>query len=128
MIQIENDTICVLSNYIYLICGVYLILNNRIVEGIIAVIIWYVSHRYHCDQDIVFWSKLDEVLASLACIYVLLKNFNKFKIKKNIIFVLLVALIYIGGRLCYTNKKSIYNMCHSLWHIVSAIFITYIVL
>lgn len=126
--MIEHELLCLISNYIYLICSIILFVYNKILEGLICIIIWYISHNYHCNEDNIYWSNLDEIVASIAVLYVVFCNHRKILCKINIIILILIVPIYIGGRMCYYKKRYIYNILHSIWHILSAIFITKLIL
>jgi hypothetical protein len=125
----NTNILSLLSNLIYLICGVILITKKKILFGILIIIMWLISHMYHSDRDNFFWNNLDMVCATLGLIFILIKYYKHIFNSKNIIYLFILALFYILARKCDNeNNIQMYNICHSFWHITSAIFVTYIII
>ena len=125
----NTNILSLLSNLIYLICGVILITKKKILFGILIIIMWLISHMYHSDRDNFFWNNLDMVCATLGIIFILIKYCKHIFCIKNIIYLFILALFYILARKCDNeNNIQMYNICHSFWHITSAIFVTYIII
>ena len=125
----ESNVLTLLSNLIYLICGIILITRKKIILGCGLIIIWYISHLYHKDRSNIFWSNTDMVFASLGFLYIIIKHFNQIFCFNKLIFLLVVFTFYIISRL-YDNSNNIgmYNIFHSFWHMSSAIFVTQILI
>jgi hypothetical protein len=125
----DTNILSLLSNVIYLICGFVLITKKKILFGILLIIMWLISHCYHTDIDNNFWSKLDVICATLGFIFVLIKYSKYIFTYKNILYLLILLIFYLTARIYYKNGNiNKYNICHSFWHISSAIFVTYIII
>jgi len=125
------DNIVIISNIIYLVCGIYLILNKLYIFGLIAILIWIVSHNHHTKYTNhnynLYWKITDRIIATIAILYLLYK-YHKTLSKTKICILLFILMLFILARV-FNNLDNMngYNICHSLWHITSAIFITYII-
>ena len=129
IIIMDSQLLTLISNLIYLICGIILLIHNKIIVGIGLIIMWYISHTYHKDRCNKYWSDMDMIFASLGFIYIMIKHFNQIICINKIIFLLIVISSYVISRIWDNlNHRNMYNICHSIWHIVSAIFITQILL
>ena len=125
----ESNILTLISNLIYLICGVILLTKKKIIVGIGLIIIWYISHTYHNNRTNQFWSNMDMLFATIGFIYVIIKYFNQIFCFNKLMFLLIVLCCYIISRVCdNSNNIEMYNICHSFWHILSAIFVTQILL
>ncbi len=122
-----NIDLTIITNYIYLLAGIYMIFNKKYLYGIIAIVIWLISHLYHLDKSNNFWSKSDEIFASIAFIYVLIRCKQQILCVKNITLLVILLIIHFIGRYYLKHNIDIYNIVHSIWHIYSAIFILYLI-
>ncbi len=119
----------ILSNYIYLILGIYLLTQKYYFFGCGFILIWFASHKHHEDINNNLWSNLDSYIALLGVIIVIYKFFNKFNSIKNLLFFVLVLCFYLMASMNrQKNNIDMYNLWHSLWHIVSGLYLTYIIL
>ncbi len=119
----------VLSNYIYLILGIYLLTQKQYFFGVGFIIMWFVSHKHHENIKNNFWTNVDSYVALFGFIVVLYKCFDKIHCIKNLLYLVLVLCFYlIASMNWYKNNINMYNLWHSLWHIVSGLFIAYIIL
>lgn len=123
----NTDTFTIISNYSYLIAGLYLIYKKYYLYGIIGIIIWIISHIYHLDTNNCFWDYLDMIVAFSAFIYIIIKCFDKINCFKIIFLLLGLLIIFCSGFYCFYNNKYNYNIIHSIWHILSAVFIIYLI-
>ncbi len=118
----------IISNYAYLIASFYLFYKKYYLYGSLGIIIWLISHIYHLDTTNCFWDYLDMIVASIFFIYVIKKKINKFKCLKKIILLIGLLIIFSSGFYCFhNNHDNIYNIIHSIWHILSSLFIVYII-
>lgn len=125
----NTNILSLLSNLIYLICGVILITKKKLLFGILIIIMWLISHMYHSNRKNNFWNNLDMTCATLGFIFILIKYYKHIFNSKNIIYLFILALFYLLARKYdNTNNIKMYNICHSFWHITSAIFVTYIII
>jgi len=125
----DTNILSLLSNLIYLICGIILIIKKKILFGILIMIMWLISHIYHSNRNNSFWSNLDMICATLGFIFILFKYSKHIFSAKNIIYLIILALFYILARVHDNkNNQSMYNIYHSFWHITSAVFVTYIII
>ena len=125
----NTNILSLLSNLIYLICGCILIMNKKLLFGILIIIMWLISHMYHVNRKNKFWNNLDLVCATLGFIFILIKYNKHIFISKNIIYLFMLALFYILARKYDDNNNiKMYNIYHSFWHIASAVFVTYIII
>ncbi len=119
----------ILSNYIYLILGIYLLTQKHYFFGVGFIIMWYASHKHHEDVKNKLWTNIDSYMALLGVSIILFKYFHKVNTIKNLLYLVLVLCFYLiasmNGR---KNNIDMYNLWHSLWHIVSGLFLTYIIL
>jgi hypothetical protein len=123
----NTDIFTIISNYSYLIAGLYLIYKKYYLYGIIGIIIWLISHMYHLDTNNCFWDYLDMIVAFCAFTYIIIKCFDKINCLKNYILLIALLIIFCNGFYCFYNHKYAYNIIHSIWHILSAFFIVYLV-
>jgi hypothetical protein len=124
----NTDILTIISNYAYLFLSIIFILDKKYFYGFIGACIWLISHIYHLDTSHCIWSKMDIIVAFIAFVYVLIKCKNTLLCFENIILlILLLSIFFIGFYCFYNNYKTIYNIIHSFWHILSALFITYLI-
>ena len=90
---------------------------------------WLISHCYHSNRYNYFWSNLDMICATLGFIFILIKYSKYIFTNKNILYLLILLSFYVSARIYYNkNNIKMYNICHSFWHISSAIFVTNIII
>ena len=123
----DTKIFTIISNYAYLIAGLYLIYKKHYLYGSLGIIIWLISHIYHLDTNNCFWDYLDMIVALLSFIYIIIKCFDKINCLKNYILLIGLLIIFCNGFYCFYNDKYSYNIIHSIWHILSALFIVYII-
>jgi hypothetical protein len=118
----------IISNFAYLIVSIIFILNKKYFYGFAGICVWFISHMYHLDTKHCFWSNIDMIFAFICFIFVLFKCKDTLLCYENIILLILLLTIFAIGFHCYyNNHDTIYNIIHSLWHILSALFITYLI-
>ncbi len=119
----------VISNYIYLILGIYLLTQKYYVFGIGFILMWYASHKHHEDIKNTFWTNVDSYMALFGVAIVLYTCFHKLNCVKNLLYLVLVLCFFlIASMNSRKNNIDMYNLWHSIWHIVSGLFLTYIIL
>jgi hypothetical protein len=124
----ETKTINIFSNYIYLFCGLYLFTQKLYIYGTIAIIVWFVSHMYHLDIDDCFWDRSDTIIATICFVFILI-NCKDVLCKKYIIYLMLtLSFLFSGIYFCRNDEIHKYDIIHSIWHILSALFITNLVI
>ena len=117
-----------LSNFTYLIIGLYLIYKEYYLYGIVSLIMWLVSHIYHTDTDNNLWSNIDVIFATSLFIYILIKCKDTLLCIKFITLLLILLTIFGISLYYYKINREIYNIIHSLWHIMSGLFVLYLFL
>jgi len=128
----NTKIITILSNYSYLIAAIYLINSKYYIYGICAFIIWYISHNYHNNTLDKFWDNLDMIIAAIFFTYIIINDYRKLSFYKVQIFLTITILFFISGFLCFDWKNCNdynhdYNIIHSIWHILSALFSVYFI-
>ena len=125
----DTNILSLLSNLIYLLCGIVLIIKKKILFGTLLIVMWLISHIYHTNIDNKFWSSLDMICATLGFIFILIKYSKYIFTFKNILYLLSLLIFYLMARINYNkNNIKMYNVYHSFWHISSAIFVTYVII
>lgn len=124
----DTEILTIISNYAYLFISIILILDKKYLYGIVGLCIWLISHIYHLDTSHTFWSKTDMIFALISFVFVLIKCRNTLLCFENITLLILLISVFLIGFYCFYNKHTIiYNIVHSLWHILSALFIVYLI-
>ena len=121
----------IMSNYIYLFCGLFLLYKKKYLYGVVALLLWLISHIYHSDCSDNLWGwkmNADILFASIAFIIVLFNCHPVLLCVKNIILLFLLLALFVLGYYYYYIDINIYYVYHSLWHICSALFILYLIL
>jgi hypothetical protein len=118
---------CIMSNIIYLLSGIYLIFNKLYVFGLIAILVWFVSHSYHNDYSKKHWKLLDRYLA-LFVIIILFYKYHRQITFNQICILFFICISFILARYLYYKDNIIgYDISHSIWHIGTGLLITYII-
>ena len=125
--NIDMEILTLISNLSYLIIGLYLIYKEYYVYGIATLIMWLISHIYHTDTSNDFWSNIDVLFATSLFIFVLIKCRTTFLCVKFMLLLFILLLIFAIG-VYYFDNKNIYNIVHSIWHILSGLFVLYLFL
>ena len=128
----NTKIITILSNYSYLLASIYLIDRKYFTYGIFAFIMWYISHNYHNNVLNKFWDNLDMIAAIILLTYVTIDGYHKLSFYKVRIFFTITILFFMSGFLCFdwhlcNDYNHEYNIIHSIWHILSALFIVYFI-
>ena len=120
-----------LSNYSYLLGGIYLIEKKFIIYGLGSFMMWYISHNYHCNILNMNWCYLDMCFALFSFSFIIIKYFkNLFFYKIKIYLTIIAVFLFIGWDLydyAGNDNNHYYNIIHSIWHILSALFIVYFI-
>ena len=124
--------ITILSNYSYLLGGIHMFFIQKYFYGMGAIIIWYISHTYHNNTLDLFWRNLDMMVASLFLTFILINDFNKLSDYKIQILLSIILVFFLCGTMCFNrhscnDKNHTYNIIHSIWHILSALFVLYFI-
>jgi hypothetical protein len=128
LINIDTEYISYITNSAYIFSAIFLIINDYYLFGLIGVLIWYISHKYHMDRKNKIWKYADGVVASTSFIYVLIHCNNYLLCGKNVsLFMLIFILFQMNLYYDKIGEEDIHNLIHSIWHITSAIFITYLI-
>ncbi len=125
---INTQSINILSNFIYLLCGLYLISQKMYLYGIIAIIVWFISHMYHLDRDDCFWRKSDMIVASICFVFVLIICKDILCKKYIIYFIIILSLLFTGMYFCHKKQYEKYDIIHSIWHILSGLVMTNLII
>ena len=99
----NTELINILSNFSYLIAGLYLIHKNYNFYGLIAIIMWTISHIYHTDTHDSFWANTDMIFAFICFMYVMNKCYNKILCTQNIILLILLLINFSIGFYYFHN-------------------------
>lgn len=126
-VKIDTDILNIVSNYIYLFIGIYLIYKKMYIYGLITIIIWLISHMYHTNKCHIY-EKIDILIANLAFIFVVIKCYENIFCLQNILLFVVLLIIFSLGWYYYYYSKDIYNILHSIWHIYSGLFVLYLIL
>jgi hypothetical protein len=122
----------IISNFIYLLCGLYLLYKKHYLYGIIAIFIWLISHIYHTDKtkdNLWGWKmNMDIFFSSIFFIILLIKCRSIILCIKNITLLFIVFILFIFGWYYYYVDMKKHYIFHSLWHIASALYILYIII
>jgi hypothetical protein len=127
----NTDIFNIISNYSYLIAGLYLIYNKKYLYGVFAMLIWLISHIYHSTANNKLWGwemNMDIIFSSIIFLIILIKCNKILLCFKNIFLLLVLLLLFMIGYYYYYIDINIYNIIHSLWHVASACFVIYIIM
>ena len=124
----------ILSNIIYFLFGLYLLIFKPLDKhleqylfGLGFIIIGIISYIYHLYENN-YLLLLDQVIAISCFIYVIITKFDNICMYKYILLLILIFL-YILSNICWNiNKLNMHNICHGIWHILSAVFVMYLIL
>jgi hypothetical protein len=123
------DSLTLISNYIYLIAGIILLIKKHLFFGCVFIILWFVSHKHHSNMNNDIWHYIDSCFALFCFAVVLYKCWRKINCAKNLLYLVLILSFYIMASTCwYEGNMKIYYVWHSLWHIISGLFVMYIIL
>ena len=122
-----------ISNFIYLIGGLYLFYKKHYFYGFLGFLIWIISHIYHCDEtnseNLWNWKmNADIIISSISFIIVLINCHEILLCLKNIFLLSLLFLLFGISYYYYYKDINTYYIYHSLWHIFSGLFILYLIL
>ncbi len=121
----------ILSNFIYMLCSFYLIYKEHYLYGLIGFIIFMISYIYHSDTESKIWNwkmNADIIISLIAFIFVLCNCHKTILCVNNLILLALLLIIFGASYYYYYVDMNKYYILHSLWHIVSGLFILYIFL
>ena len=121
----------IISNFIYLLCGIYLLYKKHYLYSIFAIMMWLVSNIYHCDDSNEVWNwkmNLDIIFAIILFIIVFIKCHSIILCIKNIFLLLCLLILFSLSYYYYYIDINKYYIFHSLWHILSALYILYIII
>jgi hypothetical protein len=123
----------IISNLIYLFCSFYLIYKEHYLYGLLGFAIWIISHIYHSDEptsdNLWNWKMNADILISSIFFIIILINCHPVLLcLKNLFLLFLLLLLFGVGYYYYYVDIKKYYICHSLWHIFSALFILYLIL
>ncbi len=122
------EILTLISNLSYLIVGIYLIYKEYYLYGIVTLIMWLISHIYHTDTDNDFWSSIDVLFATTCFIYISLKCYKTLFCLKFISLLVILLSVFAIGYYNFNRNKEIYNLVHSVWHILSGLFVLHLFL
>ena len=128
--------ILILSNIIYFVLGIILLIQKdkchkhnylKYFYGIGYILIGIISTIYHnYEHDHLLM--LDRIVATICIFFIIITKYKNICIYKLFSLIILIIL-FIYSNICWIfNQFEIYDMCHSLWHIMSAIFIYIIII
>ncbi len=127
----DYQYLTIISNLIYLICGGYLVYKKYYLYGIGLLIMWLISHIYHCDNSNERWNwkmSTDVICAVFLSIIILIKCRSViFCINMIVLFLCLLIFFSLGYYYHHIDIKK-YYICHSIWHILSALCLLYIII
>lgn len=121
----------ILSNFIYMFCSFYLIYKEYYLYGLLGFIVFIISHIYHSDTENKIWNwkmNADIIVSFLIFIFVLYNCHKTLFCFNNLILLALMLTIFGASYYYYYVDMNKYYILHSLWHIVSGLFILYIFL
>ena len=119
----------IISNFIYLFSGIYLLLKKHYLYAILAIIMWFISHIYHCDNANKNWKmNIDIMFAVLIFLIIFIKCYSVILCLTNIFLLLCLLAIFIISYYYYYIDINKYYIFHSLWHILSALYLLYIII
>jgi hypothetical protein len=125
------QNLTIISNFIYLFSGIYLLSKKHYLYAILAIIMWFISHIYHCDDSNENWNwkmKIDIMFAVLIFLIILIKCYSVILCLTNIFLSLCLLAIFIISYYYYYIDINKYYIFHSLWHILSALYLLYIII
>jgi hypothetical protein len=117
------DKYPLVSNFAYLGASIYLIIKKKYIFAFFAAIIWFISHGYHQDTTNKSWMYADYIVVFIGFMYVMITCKDILFCLKNIILLIILLIIFIYAFYNYYHNMSIYYIYHSIWHIMSALFI-----
>ncbi len=120
-----------LSNFIYLFVGLYLLYEKRYGYGLIGILVWLVSHIYHNDKSNSAWNwkmNMDIIISSISFIMILINCRPVLFCMKNFIFLSTLFIFYGIGYYYYYHDMEKYYFYHSIWHILSGLFLLFLIL
>ncbi len=124
------DILTIISNLMYLIASIYLLHKGRILEGIVVMIIFIVSHIYHTNIHSTTWRTIDITISVLGFLYLFLIYHEKIFAYSNLLYFMILMIVYWVGFGCYYINiygRTLYCIFHSIWHVLSALYGLYIV-
>jgi hypothetical protein len=121
----------IISNFIYLLCGGYLLYKKHYLYGILTIMMWLISHIYHCDNSNEVWNwkmNTDIIFAIILFIIILIKCHSIILCFNNICFLFVLLILFGLSYYYYYIDINKYYIFHSLWHVLSALFLLYIII
>lgn len=123
----------IISNFIYLLCGLYLFYKKHYFYSFLGLLIWIISNIYHSDEpnseNLWNWKMNADIIISSICFIIVLINCHEILLcLKNLFLLFLLLLLFIVGWYYYYKDINTYYVFHSLWHVFSALFILYLIL
>ncbi len=123
----------IISNFIYLYSGFYLLYKKHYFYGLLGLVIWLISHIYHCDEtnsdNLWNWKMNADIIISSICFIIVLINCHPILLcMKNLFLLFVLFLLFLVSYYYYYTDISTYYILHSLWHIFSALFILYLII
>lgn len=122
------DNCPLISNFAYLGASIYLLAKEKYIYALFASIIWFISHGYHQDTTNKLWMYADYIVAFTAFMYVMITCRELIFCLKNIIFLIILLIVFTYSFYNYYYNIKLYYIYHSIWHIMSALFILYLIM
>ena len=124
----DTEIFCIISNFAYLFVAIIFLIENKYIYGLIGLLMWFISHMYHLDTCHHFWGKTDMIFAFIIFLYILIKCHKQILCIENIILLIITLILFSIGLYCFYKKhRLIYNIVHSIWHILSALLVLYLI-
>ncbi len=129
---VEVTNLPTLTNYSYLIAGLYLLYNKYYFYGVLGCLVWFVSHRYHIEHpnNEEFDEKMttDNIFCGVAFMTVILIHICAFFELTNIFLLLVLAFLFKISYVKYYKDIDKYYILHGIWHVYSALFVIYLII